>query len=436
MLPLAAPGVAAAAMVVSVFTWNEYLFAAAMTLTPASQPVTVAITYLPGVAGFGVAIAAGVLVTSPVVGVPLLLQRHVTASLAGARTPARSRAATRGGASGGATTWRRRHPAGPPRRPLVALLAVVVLALVLGSSLPAPVPGARADDGARIVAVETIDRRTVDLTVDSPALGRTGKARLLLPDRFAAEPARRWPLLYLLHGCCDSYVSWTRSTDVEQLTEDAGVLVVMPEAGTAGFYSDWYNGGHGGPPRWETFHLVELRQLLERNYRAGGRRAVAGLSMGGLGATAYAARHPGMFRAVASFSGILDTWPDDTSLVLGLLRSFGDDPLALWGDPDRQAAVWRDHDPAELASGLRGTALFVGFGDGRPGPFDGPDAAGTSQSMLEARLHAQNERFAARLRALRIPARVDDYGPGIHDWPYWQRELHRAWPTLLRSLGA
>jgi S-formylglutathione hydrolase FrmB len=381
-------------------------------------------------------LAAGVLVTSPVVGVLLLLQRHVTASLAGNRTPARSRAATRRGAGGGATTWRRRHPAGPPRRPLVALLAMVVLALVLGSSLPAPAPGARADDGARIVAVETIDRRTVDLTIDSPALGRTGKARLLLPDRFAAEPARRWPLLYLLHGCCDSYVSWTRSTDVEQLTEDAGVLVVMPEAGRAGFYSDWYNGGRGGPPRWETFHLVELRQLLERNYRAGGRRAVAGLSMGGLGATAYAARHPGMFRAVASFSGILDTWPDDASLVLGLLRSFGDDPLALWGDPDRQAAVWREHDPAELASGLRGTALFVGFGDGRPGPFDGPDAAGTSQSMLEARLHAQNERFAARLRALRIPARVDDYGPGIHDWPYWQRELHRAWPMLLRSLGA
>jgi diacylglycerol O-acyltransferase / trehalose O-mycolyltransferase / mycolyltransferase Ag85 len=35
--------------------------------------------------------------------------------------------------------------------------------------------------------------------------------------------------------------------------------------------------------------------------------AVAGASMGGLGALAYAARHPGLFRAAASFSGIVDT---------------------------------------------------------------------------------------------------------------------------------
>jgi diacylglycerol O-acyltransferase/trehalose O-mycolyltransferase len=41
--------------------------------------------------------------------------------------------------------------------------------------------------------------------------------RLLLPRRFSAEPGRRWPVLWLLHGCCDTYESWTRSTDVEQL---------------------------------------------------------------------------------------------------------------------------------------------------------------------------------------------------------------------------
>ncbi|MFI7299542.1 alpha/beta hydrolase-fold protein [Streptomyces sp. NPDC050121] len=38
-----------------------------------------------------------------------------------------------------------------------------------------------------------------------------------------------------------------------------------------------------GPPVWETFHLGELRPLLEHSYGAGTRRVVAGLSMGGLG---------------------------------------------------------------------------------------------------------------------------------------------------------
>lgn len=35
---------------------------------------------------------------------------------------------------------------------------------------------------------------------------------------------------------------------------------------------------------WDTFHLTELRQLLERDWRAGDRRVMAGLSMGGYAA--------------------------------------------------------------------------------------------------------------------------------------------------------
>jgi diacylglycerol O-acyltransferase / trehalose O-mycolyltransferase / mycolyltransferase Ag85 len=29
---------------------------------------------------------------------------------------------------------------------------------------------------------------------------------------------------------------------------------------------------------------------------------------------------------------------------------------------------------------------------------------------------------------------VDFYGPGTHDWPYWQRELRRALPSLLNAM--
>ncbi|MET8883754.1 alpha/beta hydrolase-fold protein [Streptomyces rubiginosohelvolus] len=59
----------------------------------------------------------------------------------------------------------------------------------------------------------------------------------------------------------------------------------------------------GGAPRVETFHLGEVRPMLERFYGAGNRRVAAGESQGGFGALGYAARHPGLFRAVAGFSG-------------------------------------------------------------------------------------------------------------------------------------
>ena len=37
---------------------------------------------------------------------------------------------------------------------------------------------------------------------------------------------------------------------------------------------------------------------------------------------------------------------------------------------------------------------------------------------------------------LKIPAQLDFYGPGTHSWPYWQRDLHHAWPLLQHALGA
>jgi diacylglycerol O-acyltransferase/trehalose O-mycolyltransferase len=107
---------------------------------------------------------------------------------------------------------------------------LVLLAMVgcgPGSSASGVMPET-ADDGARIVDVETINDRTRDLTIDSPAVGKQ-MARLIVPHGFDADPSRRWPVLYLLHGASDSYLSWTRSTDVEQLTADTNLLVVLGE---------------------------------------------------------------------------------------------------------------------------------------------------------------------------------------------------------------
>jgi diacylglycerol O-acyltransferase / trehalose O-mycolyltransferase len=56
--------------------------------------------------------------------------------------------------------------------------------------------------------------------------------------------------------------------------------------------------------------------------------------------------------------------------------------------------------------------------------------------QLEQALHPQALAFAGRLRQLAIPVQLDDYGPGTHDWPYWQQALHRSLPLLRRTLGS
>ena len=318
------------------------------------------------------------------------------------------------------------------RRTLLLAAAALVLAgcgTQGGSAARAaqPAPGA-----ARVVGQTRVAANVVDLRVRSAALARTVTVRLVTPRGWAdrRRTGRRWPVLYLLHGCCDTPQSWVDNTDVERLARLRDVLVVTPDGGPVGFYSDWRGRDAAGrPAAWETFHLTELRRLLERAYGARKRRAIAGLSMGGFGALSYAVRHRGMFRAAASFSGAVH--PLQTpGAVTAILTAFGEPPGARWGDSRAQRAVWRAHDPFYLARRLRGLPLYLSVGNGSAGPFDPRGRMDGTERLLEP----MNVALAGRLRRLGVRATTDFYGPGTHTWPYWQRSLHRALPMLLRAL--
>ncbi len=300
-----------------------------------------------------------------------------------------------------------------PRVVLVALL----LARLLGGSGDGGAAPTSTPPQSPVFSRHRVAPRQLDLTVRSKALGQTAKVRLLTPVGWSESSSKRWPVLYLLHGCCDTYESWTRSTDIGDLPQLRDVLVVMPEGGDVGFYSNWQDG-----PRWQDFHLRELPRILAP-YGAGPKRAIAGLSMGGLGAMDYAARRPRMFRAAASFSGVLHPL-GVPRFWLGLFSSYTSDPHDVWGDPDADRANWRRHDPTSLLPALKGIPLFVSSGDGR----------GAKRDAIEAEVGAESRAFARRARALHVPLHADLYPGGTHDWPYWQRELHRALPLLLGPL--
>ncbi|MCP2256455.1 S-formylglutathione hydrolase FrmB [Streptoalloteichus tenebrarius] len=326
------------------------------------------------------------------------------------------------------------------RRRLSRCLVLTLLTILAATSVsPGSARGEttsapEADDGARVVRETRVSDRVLDLEISSPALGRIAMVRLLVPAGWHERARRDWPVLWLLHGCCEpaDYRSWTQFTDVEEFTANLPVLVVMPSGGRAGMYSAWWNFGLGGAPDWERFHVTEVRQILERGYGAGARRAVAGLSVGGFGAMHYAFRHPDLFGAAASYSGLLNTLGAHVpELIKGILVREGFPLwLALWGSEHLNRALWVSHNPYDNIERLRGKPLYVSSGNGLPGPFDPPYRL----DALESAASVSSQEFTRKLRHAGIEV-TTDFGAGTHSWPYWQQALRRSWPVLAKGLG-
>lgn len=85
ILPLAAPGIFTTAIITFIAAWNEFIIALSMVNDSTMQTATVAISRFTGAYGFdqpfGTQMAAGVIVTVPLVVVVLLFQRRIIAGL-------------------------------------------------------------------------------------------------------------------------------------------------------------------------------------------------------------------------------------------------------------------------------------------------------------------------------------------------------------------
>jgi ABC-type glycerol-3-phosphate transport system permease component len=83
ILPLAAPGLASAALLTFLLSWNEFLFAYTFTATEASRTVPVAVALFPGVfeVPWGDIAAASILASLPPVVIVVALQRYLVRGL-------------------------------------------------------------------------------------------------------------------------------------------------------------------------------------------------------------------------------------------------------------------------------------------------------------------------------------------------------------------
>lgn len=85
ILPIAAPGVFTTAIIVFVAAWNEYIIALSMTNRASIRTATVAVTFFTGTTGrdipFGSIMAAGMILTVPLLIMVLIFQQRIVAGL-------------------------------------------------------------------------------------------------------------------------------------------------------------------------------------------------------------------------------------------------------------------------------------------------------------------------------------------------------------------
>ena len=137
-------------------------------------------------------------------------------------------------------------------------------------------------------------------------MARKMNYRVILPANYEREKSQRFPVIYLLHGRTGNYKDWAGLTQLDLYSVPYDFIIVMPDGGTNGWYSD---SALKPNDKYESYFMQELIPEIERKYRAATdrqNRIVAGLSMGGYGAIKFGLKYPEKFVIAGSFSGAFD----------------------------------------------------------------------------------------------------------------------------------
>jgi S-formylglutathione hydrolase FrmB len=307
----------------------------------------------------------------------------------------------------------------------LAIACATVVAVLGAAAGPA---AAAAENPARIVSEERIAPRVVELTITTPAFTTPTKVHVDLPTGYDDQPDRRWPVSYFLAGTQNTYKSFNNVVGGVELTKDYPSIVVSPN-GDSGYWSDWYNDGKGGPPMYESYVIDQLLPLIDQHFRTipdRAHRVIAGVSMGGYGATMFAARHPDLFSAVATISGAVDSNLTVNGAVLAISPVLqGGQRDAIYGPRLTQEVRWRGHNPADLAGNLRTLDVQVRSANGTldTGIGENPLSADAASCVVEAGVYAASTSLHDILSRQRIPHLWKDYGDGCHTVPNFKREI-------------
>lgn len=212
---------------------------------------------------------------------------------------------------------------------------------------PWPVASARAAYQPPPTPLRDVTYRSRGAVVTLPLAGAVSRtptqdALVYLPPQYFTQPARRFPVLYLLHGSPGVPLDWFRGGEaavagLASATAGSPAILVAPRM-SIGWLAD--SECVDGPALQAESYLVDdvvpdVDRLLRTTPAAVG-RGVAGNSAGGYCALTVGLRHPALFSRVAALSPLITPTYSYGSL--------GD----LFGHPADLPAVIERHTPGWL----------------------------------------------------------------------------------------
>lgn len=281
----------------------------------------------------------------------------------------------------GSTARPGRAPARRPVAVLVLATSLVAAGCDASTAAPRPAPVSLPQRAGPVTGPGCGDAtgRVQHVEFDSSSFGEVGDFQIYLPPCYDTEPARRYPVVYLLHGAGHDDEYWLevgadRAADAEIAARRIDpVILVLPDGGAR------FEGAAGQMP-FEQFLSDELVPRIDGGWRTRAdraHRAIGGISLGGAQALEAAADLPRLFTAVGGHSAVI-------------------------------------HGAARLADAFArdGTAVYLDVGS-------------------EDSLRRSDEQLSAALDARDLP-HVFRVSPGGHVEDYW-----RAWvPEYLRFYDA
>ena len=232
---------------------------------------------------------------------------------------------------------------------------------------------------------------------DSELTGEVRTCYVYLPPQYASEPARRFPVLYLMHGAGEDETGWATQGMMANIMDNliaAGEcepMIIVCERGTA-VLADSKPAEGFNLFNFDAFERVmveetvpvfdaRLRTIADRDHRA-----ICGLSLGGFQSYTIGLNHPDLFGWIGGFSG------------------------SGRGPYDRRDSEMY---PASLNEDYH--LLYISIGTDEP--------AGMYQGIYD--LHVALDSLGVNHVYYESP------GTG-HEWLTWRRSLHQFAPMLFR----
>jgi S-formylglutathione hydrolase FrmB len=266
-------------------------------------------------------------------------------------------------------------------------------ALLLSAALLAPAADVKQGVAAKNIAT---------VRFQSEALAQERAFNILLPLDYETSTSR-YPTLYLLHGLGDDHTAWSFMTNLSGYAAEHKTIVVMPDASRS-----WYVNNAAEPrERFEDYIIKDLIPYIDSHYRTiplRRARAVAGLSMGGYGASFLGLKHYRLFGAIGALSGavgIVHESPDSTGINPRMQKEI----QSHFGPAD--SAARRERDPFVLIEKVPAAEMPVLY-----------IACGGQDFLLK-----QNRDFIQLLSEKKIPYEYREISPRVHSWDFWDEQI-------------